>query len=258
MNKIDFCVVLTVENANPNGDPNNGNIPRQDYEGYGEMSDVCIKRKIRDRLQDMGENILVKRSDRADDGFKSIKTRVDDYDLLKDEMDKKKPDVDACQSIACANWIDVRSFGQVFGFKGNKPTATFSVRGPVSVRMARSVDVVDIEELSLTKSTNTHGDDEIKDSATMGKKYIATKGAYVTYGSIFPQLADKTGFTDEDAEKIKFALETLLENDATSARPSGSMAVASVYWWRHSSAIGQYPSIKVHRSLEFTPISTLE
>ena len=119
--KIDFTVFISVKNANPNGDPLDGNRPRTNNEGYGEISDVCIKRKIRNRFQDLGQKVFVQSDDRSDDGCNSLKDRADSCERLKKELDKKKKaDRDLCAKIACEEWIDVRSFGQVFAFKGEE------------------------------------------------------------------------------------------------------------------------------------------
>ncbi|WP_144463662.1 type I-C CRISPR-associated protein Cas7/Csd2 [Siminovitchia fortis] len=249
--KIDFAVVLTVRNANPNGDPLNGNRPRQNYDGYGEISDVCIKRKIRNRLQDMGEPILVQSDERRNDGFRSIKDRVDSNEELQQYSKGKKKDSLIYAKIACESWMDVRSFGQVFAFSGSE--VSIGVRGPVSIHTAVSLDPIDISSMQITKSvnstTNTKDPDK-KTSDTMGMKHRVDFGVYVFYGSINTQLAEKTGFTFEDAEKIREALITLFENDASSARPDGSMEVNKVFWWQHNTKMGQYSSAKVHKSLE--------
>ncbi|MFC4620184.1 type I-C CRISPR-associated protein Cas7/Csd2 [Camelliibacillus cellulosilyticus] len=243
--KIDFAVVFTVRNANPNGDPLNGNRPRQNYDGYGEVSDVCIKRKIRNRLQDAGESIFVQSDDRKDDGFKSLKERADAQKDLKDAAEKKK-NSDLVAEIACKTWMDVRSFGQVFAFKGD--ALSVGVRGPVSIHPAVSLHPIDISSIQITKSVNSTTSEK-KGSDTMGMKHRVDFGIYVFYGSINTQLAEKTGFTNDDAEKIKQALISLYENDASSARPDGSMEVHKVYWWEHNSKLGQYSSAKVHRSI---------
>ena len=239
-NKIDFALLVTVNKANPNGDPLNGNRPREDFEGYGELSDVCIKRKIRNRLQDMGEEIFVQTNDRANDGFKSLKERSDSI------RDKNETE-DSLAQKSCNKWIDVRSFGQVFAFKGDK--LSIGVRGPVSVQTATSVDPVEITTMQITKSVNSESK-EGKASDTMGSKNRIEFGLYVIRGSINHQLAEKTGFSDEDADKIKKALLTLFENDASSARPDGSMEVRRLYWWRHNCENGQYSSAKVQRTLD--------
>ncbi|RHK04337.1 type I-C CRISPR-associated protein Cas7/Csd2 [Enterococcus casseliflavus] len=247
--KIDFKVIVSVTNANPNGDPLNGNRPRQNFEGYGEISDVAIKRKIRNRLQDMGERIFVQSDDRADDGLKSLKDRVDAVEELKKiAADKKKADGELFRSIACQTWIDTRSFGQVFAFKGLE--LSVGVRGPVSIQTAVSVDPIDINSMQITKSVNSVSEGGGKSSDTMGTKHFVPFGLYAFNGSINVQLSEKTGFTKADAEKIKEALVTLFENDASSARPEGSMAVEKVYWWEHPSKMGKVSSARVHRSVK--------
>ena len=112
-NKIDYAVIISVNGANPNGDPLNGNRPRTTIDGLGEISDVCIKRKIRNRLQDMGEKIFVQSEDRCDDGCKSLKDRA------KDSVSKYSKDPDSFVDSVCKEWIDVRAFGQLFAYKGS-------------------------------------------------------------------------------------------------------------------------------------------
>src|SRR5690606_6874501 len=137
-NKIDFAVVLSVTKANPNGDPLNGNRPRQNYDGYGEISDVAIKRKIRNRLQDMGEKIFVQSDDRKNDSHKSLRDRADAHPELAKLLKAKNASSEEFARLACQEWIDVRSFGQVFAFKGSE--LSVGVRGPVSIHTATSVD----------------------------------------------------------------------------------------------------------------------
>lgn len=248
--KIDFAVVLSVTSANPNGDPLNGNRPRQNYDGYGEISDVAIKRKIRNRLQDLGESIFVQSNDRKVDGFGSLRERAEGNAELNQILKAKTSSNDDIAKVACREWIDVRSFGQVFAFKGtgNGGGVSVPVRGPVSIHTARSVDPIDITSMQITKSVNSEPGKD-RGSDTMGMKHRVDFGVYVFYGSINTQLAEKTGFSNEDAEKIKEALVSLFENDLSSARPEGSMEVHKVYWWEHNSKLGQYSSAKVHRSL---------
>ena len=246
-NKIDFEVLVMVKNANPNGDPLNGNRPRETYDGYGEISDVCIKRKIRNRLQDMGENIFVQSDDRSDDGFKSLADRSKSNAVMQKAL--KDKDKDAYAKAACEAWIDVRSFGQVFAFKDD--SVSVGVRGPVSVHSAFSVLPISIDSMQITKSVNSETKEK-KSSDTMGMKHKVYSALYVIKGSINHQLAQKTGFSDEDAEKIKEALRTLFVNDTSSARPDGSMEVCKVYWWKHNCPMGQYSSAKVHKLLEIS------
>jgi CRISPR-associated protein Csd2 len=247
--KIDFAVVLSVSKANPNGDPLNGNRPRQNYDGYGEISDVALKRKIRNRLQDMGESIFVQSNDRKTDSFSSLRERADANAELDKIMKSKTGSSDEFARLACMEWIDVRSFGQVFAFKADKGAGvSVGVRGPVSIHTATSLDPIDITSMQITKSVNSEPG-VARGSDTMGMKHRVESGVYVFYGSINTQLAEKTGFTQEDAEKVKQALITLFENDVSSARPEGSMEVHTVYWWKHRTKLGQYSSAKVHRSL---------
>lgn len=244
-NKVDFAVIMAVEHANPNGDPLNGNRPRQTYDGYGEISDVCLKRKIRNRLQDLGENIFVQSDDRRSDDYRSLKDRYDNVAKVKGK--EWNPKVDACLT-----WFDVRAFGQVFAFGGDD-AVSIVVRGPVTVQSGYSLDRVTVDSLQITKSVNLETDKKNPDKRgadTMGMKHRIGKGVYVAYGSMSPNLAARTGFSDADAEKVKVALRSLFENDASSARPEGSMRVMKVVWWQHNSPSGQYASARVHQSLK--------
>jgi len=268
-NKIDFAVIISVRKANPNGDPLNGNRPRQTYDGYGEMSDVCLKRKVRNRLQDMGESIFVQSDDNRAPGdeFRSLNDRFK-ASLAKWEKEAKEKKIESADTRdnAPKEWFDVRAFGQVFAFKKkgagkkgententdeNADAVSVGIRGPVTIQSAFSVEPITPDSLQITKSVNleTEKNPDKKASDTMGMKHRVDKGIYVTYGAINTQLASKTGFSDDDADKIKVALQTLFVNDVSSARPEGSMEVVKVIWWRHNSPCGQYSSANVHRSL---------
>ena len=251
-NKIDFAAIVSVTRANINGDPLNGNRPREDYDGHGIFSDVAVKRKLRNRLQDLGECIFVQSDDRSDDGHKSLKDRADGYEEFKAEMSKgKKADRDKCLQIACRKWFDVRAFGQVFAFKGDE--VSVGVRGPVSVQQAISISPIDIVDMQITKSVNSEAGKSGKSSDTMGMKHFVNFGLYVIRGSINCQLAEKTGFTHEDAERFKEALRTLFENDASSARPEGSCEVCRIYWWEHGEKTPKETSAMIQRALQITP-----
>ena len=243
-NKIDFAVLVSVTNANSNGDPLNGNRPRTDYNGFGEISDVCIKRKIRNRMQDLGNRVFVQSEDRCDDGCGSLSERASS--VLKGTKDRA-----VYAQKACETWTDVRSFGQVFAFKDSQGLSV-GVRGPVSIHQAVSISPVDVESMQITKSVNGEKKEkgENRASDTMGMKHFVRFGLYKIKGSINVQLAEKTGFTEEDAQTIKECLRTLFVNDASSARPDGSMEVVKVYWWEHNCKDGQYSSAKVHRLLD--------
>ena len=245
-NKIDFAALICVNRANANGDPLNGNRPRIDYNGFGEMSDVCIKRKIRNRMQDLGQPVFVQSEDRCDDGFGSLSERASS--VLKGEKNR-----DVYAQTACKTWLDVRAFGQVFAFKDSKDVSV-GVRGPVSIHQAVSVSPIEIESLQITKSVNGEKSEKggKRTSDTMGMKHFVRFGLYLVKGSINVQLAEKTGFSYEDAQIVKECLRTLFVNDASSARPDGSMEVVRLYWWEHNCKDGQYSSAKVHRSLTVT------
>lgn len=250
-NKIDFVLVFTVKNANPNGDPLAGNRPRYTSDGLGEVSDVCLKRKVRNRLQETDNEIFVQSDENRKDDKKSLSDRFNSFlsNIPKDER-KTKEQVSA---KVCEKWIDVRSFGQVFAFKKGDGVdeVSLGVRGPVTIQSAFSLDPITIESIQITKSVNSETTaDGKKSSDTMGMKHRVNHAVYVTYGSISPQLAEKTGFSSEDAAKIKAAITSLFEGDESSARPSGSMNVKTLVWFEHNCKSGQYSSAKVHDSVK--------
>lgn len=270
-NKIDFAVILRVKNANPNGDPLNGNRPRTDYSNFGEMTDVSIKRKIRDRLlerwiadgkkDDDGNMIFVQSDDRKIDGHKNLRVRAEA--VLGNKFGS-----DETVKRACAAWFDVRAFGQLFALKSNKKAGkkkedgsddegdtgvSIGIRGPVTVQSAFSVEPIDITSEQIIKSTSNEGDGINRQSDQMGMKHRVDQGVYVFFGSMNPQLAERTLFSDADAEAIKQVLPKLFENDESSARPAGSMEVLKVIWWKHNCKPGQYSSAKVHRTLTVNP-----
>ena len=252
--KIDFALILKITNANPNGDPLNGNRPRADFQGFGEMTDVCLKRKIRDRLQDSGESIFVQSDEKKTDGMTSLANRAKDKEvgLGADAFNAKKANKDETAKKACEKWLDVRSFGQVFAFGKSDEGAgvSIAVRGPVTIQSAFSVEPVNITSTQITKSVSGEGDGSKRGSDTMGMKHRVDSGIYVAFGAMSPQLAERTGFSDTDAEKIKTVLTKLFEGDASSARPEGSMQVLKLIWWEHNCKAGQYSSAKVHGSLK--------
>lgn len=268
-NKIDFAVVMGVNHANPNGDPLNGNRPRQTSDRLGEISDVATKRKVRNRLLAMGEEVFVQSDDNRADDSRSLNARFKAANF---------PDGVNIREAVCKKWLDVRAFGQVFAFKDEKKkpgkgkakgsaeedklenegteddagAVSIGIRGPVTIQSAYSLEPIVPESIQITKSVNleTNKDNpDKKDGDTMGMKHRVSSAVYVAYGAITPQLASKTGFSDEDAEKIKWALQSLFEGDASAARPEGSMEVLHVVWCKHSSPCGQYSSAHVHRVL---------
>lgn len=266
--KIDFAVIFRVTNANPNGDPLNGNRPRTDYANFGEVTDVAIKRKLRDRLletwvangkQEDGNKIYVQSDDRRTDECRSLRERFD-KELGKEAGGSKTAE------LACQKWLDVRAFGQLFALKATAAKKTskkteddgepqgdtgvsIGIRGPVTVQSAFSVEPIDVSSTQITKSVSGEGDGSKRGSDTMGMKHRVDRGVYKFFGSMNPQLAEKTKFTDTDAQAIKAVLPRLFENDESSARPAGSMQVLNVIWWEHNCKSGQYSSARVHGSV---------
>jgi CRISPR-associated protein Csd2 len=251
-NKIDFAIIFNVTHANPNGDPLNSNRPRTDYGGFGEMTDVCIKRKIRDRLLEAKQSIFVQSADRKVDKETSLKNRAEsEVNGIGKAPFGSKANKDETAKLACAKWFDVRAFGQVFAFgkSADADGVSIPIRGPVTVQSAFSVEPVSVTSTQITKSVNGEGDGTKRGSDTMGMKHRVDHGIYVCFGSMNPQLAERTGFSDEDAEALKAIFPRLFENDASSARPEGSMAISKVFWWKHNCKAGQYSSARVHQTL---------
>lgn len=241
--KIDFMVTIEVREANANGDPLSGNMPRTNANNQGIISDVAIKRKIRNRMQDMGHSIFVQANDRIEDGLNSLEKR------FKAQFSGKESDEEINEK-ANQIWLDVRSFGQVFTYLKDR---SFAIRGPVSVSMAHSLEPIIISSLQITRSTNGVEPKKAggRSSDTMGTKHFVDYGVYVIKGSINAYFAEKTGFTAEDAEVLKETLITLFENDASSARPEGSMRVREVFWFTHSNKLGNVSSARIFDLLEF-------
>lgn len=241
-NKVDFIATIEVKGANPNGDPLGGNMPRTDSKGFGLMSDVSIKRKIRNRMQDLGKEIFVQSRDRTKDQFNSLQQRYEAV-FVKSDADKE------IEEKANARWLDVRSFGQVFTYQGK----SIGVRGPVSISMAKSIHPIQISSIQITRSTNgmTPKNESGRSSDTMGTKHFVEYGVYVLYGSINAYFAEKTGFNDEDMAVLKEALLTIFENDLSSARPEGSMIMRELFWFTHSNKLGNVSSAKIQDLIQW-------
>ena len=243
-NKVDFIFTIEVRGANPNGDPLTGNMPRIDNRGFGEISDVCIKRKIRNRMQDLGHDVFVKSLDRSDDGFRSLEKRFDA------EFTAKQSDEEV-EEKACEKWLDMRSFGHVITYQKR----SLGIRGPVSISIAKSLEPIETTTMQITKSINGM-ESAGRASDTMGTKHFVDYGVYVVNGSINCYFAEKTGFDEEDVQILKECIQTLFINDVSSARPDGSMEVKDIYWFQHSSKIGDVSSGKIKDLLVYEPISS--
>lgn len=236
--KIDFLGLISVKGANPNGDPLNGGRPRIDSDGYGMMTDVCIKRKLRNRLQEMGESIFVAPPEGEADTLASRARKL--MGLSRCEM----------ISTACSHWFDVRCFGQVFSFMGrDAENGTVNIRGPVTIQRAVSADPVEIEEIPLTRCINGSKQGK-RASDTFGFTSYVRYGLYLLKGSVNVHFAAKTGFSAEDAELLKAAIVNIFRNDSSSARPDGTMCMERLYWWEHNTAYGNFPTYAVHNSVK--------
>ncbi|MFP5527882.1 type I-C CRISPR-associated protein Cas7/Csd2 [Peptococcus simiae] len=245
--KVDFIFTIEVRGANPNGDPLTGNMPRLDGRGFGEISDVCLKRKIRNRFQDMGHDIFVKAAERSDDGFTSLEKR------FGASFDTKMPN-DEVEKQANEKWLDTRSFGQVFTYQKR----SLGIRGPVSISIGKSIEPINITTMQITKSVNGMETKEPGDHSSdrMGTKHFVDYGIYVVNGSVNCYLAEKTGFSEEDLEVLKESLRTLFVNDVSSARPDGSMEVKDIFWIKHKSKVGDVSSGKLKDLLTYDNLDT--
>ncbi len=243
MNKIDFVILFDACDANPNGDPDAGNMPRLDGETqHGLVTDVCLKRKVRNFVQltrekDPGFDIYVK--EKA--VLNKLHTRA--YDALGIKPVAKK-EADDVRKWMCANFYDIRTFGAVMTTEVN----CGQVRGPVQLSFARSIDPVVTSEFSVTRCAVTNEKDVDKER-TMGRKYTVPYGLYMAKGTVNPFLAEQTGFGEEDLKLLIKALTNLFDFDASAARPAGSMAVRKLILFRHDSQLGNAPAHKLYDSV---------
>ena len=236
-NRYEFVVLFDVENGNPNGDPDAGNMPRIDPEsGYGLVTDVCLKRKIRNFVEIFKEdepyyNILVKPD-------KALNTKFTEaYEAIGEKTGQKgkNPEaVRAARDYICQNYFDVRTFGAVMS-TGNDPCGI--VRGPVQISFAKSVDPIFTQDITITRQARTNE----SDSATMGRKSIVPYGLYRADGYVSAMLAQKiTKFSEEDLELLWKAIINMFEHDRSAAR--GKMCVRKLYVFKHDSLLGNAPA----------------
>ena len=245
-NRYEFVILFDVENGNPNGDPDAGNAPRTDAEtGLGLVTDVCLKRKIRNYVQlakegEAGYNILIKTDKSLNDKFAAA------YDVsgVKDTKNKKADDIEAARRYMCANYFDVRAFGAVMS-TGDSPCGV--VRGPVQINFARSIDPVFAQELTITRQAITDSkkfaecEERNGVMSEMGKKNIVPYGLYRAEGYVSALLAQKvTGFCDEDLELLWEAVINMFEHDHAAAR--GKICVRKLFIFKHESALGNAPA----------------
>ncbi len=249
-NRYDFVILFDVENGNPNGDPDAGNMPRIDPEtGYGLVTDVCLKRKIRNYVEDAKEDaegyriyikdqVPLQRSDGEALHYLGV-----DKDLKAAK--KEDPTLDVkIRDFMCRNFYDIRTFGAVMTtfVKGNLNCG--QVRGPVQLGFARSIDPILPQEITITRIAITTEADAEKKGTEMGRKYIVPYGLYRAEGYVSANLARKvTGFSEEDLQLLWQAILNMFENDHSAAR--GKMAVRELIVFKHDSELGNAPSYRL-------------
>ena len=249
-NRYDFVILFDVENGNPNGDPDAGNMPRVDPEtGLGLVTDVCLKRKIRNFVEDVKEDA---------DGYRIyIKDQVplnrSDAEALsalgvgKDLKAAKKNDPDLDRKIRdymCSHYYDIRAFGAVMTTFVKGALNCGQVRGPVQLGFARSIDPILPQEVTITRIAITTEADAEKKGTEMGRKYIVPYGLYRAEGYVSANLARKvTGFSEEDLQLLWQAILNMFENDHSAAR--GKMAVRELIVFKHESELGNAPAYKL-------------
>ena len=247
-NRYEFVVLFDVENGNPNGDPDAGNMPRIDPEtGYGLVTDVCLKRKIRNYVETVKENdenyrIYIKDTvplNRSD----AIKALGISEDLKASK--KSDPDIDRrLRNYMCEHYYDIRTFGAVMTTFVKGALNCGQVRGPVQLSFARSVDTIIPQEVTITRVAITTEADAEKKGTEMGRKYIVPYALYRAEGYVSANLARKTtGFSEDDLQLLWEAILNMFENDHSAAR--GKMAVRELIVFKHSSELGNAPAYKL-------------
>lgn len=250
-NRYELVIFFDVENGNPNGDPDAGNMPRVDPEtGYGLVTDVCLKRKIRNYVETVKEgepgyriyvkdNVPLNRSDAEACAYVGV-----DPAKLK-EAKKKDSDLDIkIRDFMCANFFDIRTFGAVMTTFVKGALNCGQVRGPVQLGFARSVDPIVPQEVTITRVAITTEADAEKKGTEMGRKYIVPYGLYRAEGYVSANLARKsTGFSEADLELLWQAILNMFELDHSAAR--GKMAVRELIVFRHDSELGNAPAYKL-------------
>lgn len=246
MNRYDFVYLFDAKDANPNGDPDAGNLPRVDPEtNHGLVTDVCLKRKIRNYVGLKG-GYEPPRDIYFTDGAVLNNKHKKAWESIGEEPNKNLPkDVAkarALQQFMCRNYYDIRTFGAVMSTEVN----CGQVRGPVQISFARSVEPVVAVEHAITRSSVTNERDLDKER-TMGRKFTVPYGLYRAHGFVNPFLAKQTGFGEDDLALLWEALENAFQFDQSAARPAGSMAARKLLVFEHDSELGSAPS---HRLFE--------
>ncbi len=254
-NRYEFVILFDVENGNPNGDPDAGNMPRVDPEtGYGIVTDVCLKRKIRNYVETLKENstgwrIYVKDGVPLNRSDNEAFAELDVTEKNVKEKKKKDPELDKkIRDWMCANFYDIRTFGAVMTTFVKAALNCGQVRGPVQLGFARSVEPIVPQEITITRVAITTEADAEKKGNEMGRKYIVPYGLYRCEGFVSANLARKTtGFSEEDLEVLWQAILNMFENDRSAAR--GKMAVRELIVFKHDSELGCAPAWKLFDSV---------
>lgn len=240
-NRYEFIMFFDCENGNPNGDPDAGNMPRVDAEtSHGIVTDVCLKRKIRNYIELVlegkeGYNILIKTDKALNTKFTEA---YQDSGLKIGEKGKNSSSVEKARDYMCANYYDVRTFGAVMS-TGDDPCGI--VRGPVQINFAKSIDPVLPQEITITRQAITSAKDKENKETEMGKKNYIPYGLYRAEGYVSAKLAQKTGFSDDDLKKLWEAIINMFEHDHSAAR--GKMCLRKLIVFRHDSDVGNAPSV---------------
>lgn len=240
-NRYDFVMLFDVENGNPNGDPDAGNAPRIDAEsGLGYITDVCLKRKIRNYVElvkdgEAGYNILIKSDKALNTKFKEA---YEAENLKTGQKGKNTDDVKKACAYMCRNYYDVRAFGAVMS-TGDDPCGI--VRGPVQINFSRSISPINIQDVTITRQARTTGDRMETGSTEMGKKSIIHYALYRAEGYVSAALANKvTDLSEEDLELLWEAIMNMFENDHSAAR--GKMCMRKLIVFKHDNVLGNCPS----------------
>ena len=240
-NRYDFVMLFDVENGNPNGDPDAGNAPRVDAEsGYGYITDVCLKRKIRNYVELVkegaeGYNILIKPDKSLNIKFTEA---YEAEGLTKKNKGKNPDDVKKAREYMCKNYFDVRTFGAVMS-TGDDPCGI--VRGPVQINFARSISPVNIQDVTITRQARTTEERKETGETEMGRKSVIPYALYRAEGYVSAALANKsTDLSEEDVELLWNAIINMFENDHSAAR--GKMCMRKLYVFRHNNILGSCPS----------------
>ncbi len=248
-NRYDFVVLFDVENGNPNGDPDAGNMPRIDPEnGYGLVTDVCLKRKIRNYVETVKEDepgykIYIKENVPLNVSDKQALQALKAEDIKAAKKDDKDLDV-KIRDYMCREFYDIRTFGAVMTTFVKAALNCGQVRGPVQIGFARSVDPIVPQEVTITRVAITTEADAERKGTEMGRKHIVPYGLYRAEGFVSANLARKTtGFSEEDLELLWMAILNMFENDHSAAR--GIMAVRELIIFRHESELGNAPAHKL-------------